>query len=373
MFRGYYRRKRVLVTGHTGFKGGWVSLWLRELGASVTGLALPAAQSPNLYEIIQPGTFEEEFCIDIRDAPAIERAIQKAKPDFVFHLAAQSLVRRSYVNPIETIQTNVIGTMNLLEALRRLRKRVDVIVVTSDKCYANNNNNGDHGYRESDPVGGYDPYSMSKATCELLVDAWRRSFFEPDRKLGNVATARGGNAIGGGDYAVDRIVPDCARSLGQRRPVRVRNPHATRPWQHVLDCVSGYLWLGAKLGPSPKNSPYSAAYNFGPALQTNQTVSELVEEFLKYWPGKWLEVADPKGRPEASQLRLSISKAADQLGWRPTWGFSEAVKSTSAWYRRRYEGGDKELRAFSLSQIADFCRAARKQSQAWAAPGSDRL
>jgi CDP-glucose 4,6-dehydratase len=367
MFDGYYRRKRVLVTGHTGFKGGWISLWLRKLGASVTGLALPPEASPNLYEIIQPGTFQDELFVDIRDAKAVERAVRRVRPDFIFHLAAQSLVRPSYLDPVKTIQTNVMGTMNLLEALRRQGRKADVLLVTSDKCYANNNNNS--SYCESDPLGGHDPYSVSKAACELLADAWRRSFFESNEKLGNIATARGGNVIGGGDYGTDRIVPDCVRWLERAKPVRVRNPSAVRPWQHVFDCASGYLWLGAKLGQSRKNSPFASAFNFGPPGKTNQTVSQLVEEFLKHWPGKWVDATSPDGPAEARQLRLSIRKATDLLGWRPTWGVSDAVQMSAAWYCRRYKEGDKGLRSFSLNQIAGYCRAARKQSQSWLAPG----
>jgi CDP-glucose 4,6-dehydratase len=374
MFQGYYRRRRVLVTGHTGFKGGWLSLWLRDLGASVIGLALPAEESPNLYEVIQPGTFEDEFWADVKDPSAVERAIRKARPDFVFHLAAQSLVRRSFLDPVETVQTNVIGSMNLLEALRRSRSKANLVAVTSDKCYANTRDDKDkQGYREHDPLGGRDPYSMSKAASELLIDTWRRSFFEQDEKLGNIATARGGNVIGGGDYADSRIIPDCVKFLEQGEPVRVRHPRATRPWHHVLDCLSGYLWLGAKLGSSGKNSSYATAYNFGPPPSRNKPVRAVVEEFLKYWPGKWVDIADTNGCPEATQLALSIRKADDELDWKPTWGFSEAIKHTAAWYRRRKMRGEIGLRKFSLNQIASFSRAAHKQKQPWALPGSEHL
>jgi CDP-glucose 4,6-dehydratase len=373
LFGGYYRDRRVLVTGHTGFKGGWLSLWLKELGASVTGLALPAEPSPNLYEVIQPGTFEEEFLVNITDAAEVERAFEKANPDFVFHLAAQPLVRRSYQESAETIQTNLVGTLYLLESLRRSPKRVDAIIVTSDKCYAPADGHPQHAFVETDPLGGRDPYSMSKAACELLVDAWRMSFFDRDPKLGNLATARAGNVLGGGDYRSDRIVPDCARALGQRQPVLVRNPHARRPWQNVLDCLSGYLWLGAKLGQSEKGSIYASAYNFGPGPKGSHTVTELVEEVLKSWPGRWQEADEPSALPETGELRLSIDKATDHLGWQPTWMFSEAVKRTVAWYRRRCEAGDdKGLRAFSLSQISDFGRAAEQQLQPWALPLSSR-
>jgi CDP-glucose 4,6-dehydratase len=371
LFSGYYRGKRVLVTGHTGFKGGWMSLWLSELGANVTGLALPPEPSPNLYEVIRPGTFKEEFLVDITDPRDVEHAFHMANPDFVFHLAAQPLVRRSHVDPVKTIQTNLIGTLNLLEALRQSRKRVDAIIVSSDKCYANINGRQGHAFVETDPLGGRDPYSMSKAACELLVKAWRSSFFDSDPKLGNIATARSGNVLGGGDYRSDRIMADCARALGQRQPVLVRNPHARRPWQYVLDCMSGYLWLGAKLGQSEKGSAYASAYNFGPGPQGSQTVTELVEEVLKSWSGTWLKAAEPAAPHETTELRLSIAKAADKLGWRPTWALPEAVKTTVAWYRRRHETGDKDLRSFSLSQIADFSRAATQLSQPWTLPLSN--
>ena len=373
LFQEFYRHKRILVTGHTGFKGSWLSLWLKDLGAGVIGLSLPVHDSPNLYEIIRPGTFDREFSVDVRDAIALERAIRKARPDFIFHLAAQSLVRRSYLDPVETVQTNLIGTMNLLEALRRLRTKASLLVVTSDKCYANPiRDQARKGYSEGDQLGGSDPYSVSKAASELLTHAWRSSFFERDDELGNIATARGGNVIGGGDYAVDRIIPDCVKFLEQGQPIPVRHPLASRPWQHVLDCLSGYLWLGAKLGTFTKNSPYAAAYNFGPT-SPNRSVSAVVDEFLKYWPGKWVDVTDPDEPPEADHLPISIRKARAELGWRPTWRFSEAIRQTARWYRYRSMRGATGLRKFSLGQIAAFSGAARKQAQPWALPRPKRI
>jgi len=368
MFDGYYAGKRVLVTGHTGFKGGWLSLWLQELGAEVTGLALPPETSPNLHQVIQPGTFAAEFDTDIRDAAALQRDLKSAAPDFIFHLAAQSLVRRSYAEPGETMRTNVLGTVNLLEAVRQLGRPVPVLIVTTDKCYENHG--WDHGYRETDALGGHDVYSASKAACEIAVAAWRRSFFQPDANLGNLATARAGNVIGGGDYAADRIVPDCVRSLARGEPIRVRNPRATRPWQHVLDCLSGYLWLGAKLAAAPKNSPLAGAFNFGPSLQANRDVRALVEEFLRHWPGRWVDASDPGAPHEAGRLHLAIDKAAAQLGWQPTWEFADAVRHTAAWYRQRHEQGDAPMRQFSRSQIALFASEAAAKRQTWAGKGT---
>ncbi|MBI5801715.1 MAG: CDP-glucose 4,6-dehydratase [Verrucomicrobia bacterium] len=367
MFGGYYQGKRVLVTGHTGFKGAWLSLWLRQLGAQVCGLALPPENAPNLHELIQPGTFAAASIVDIRDADAVAEVVRAAKPDFVFHLAAQALVRRSYAAPVETMQTNVLGTVHMLEAVRQLRRPVPMLVVTTDKCYENHG--WDHGYRETDALGGHDVYAASKAACEIVVGAWQRSFFQPDAKLGNVATARAGNVIGGGDFATDRIVPDCVRALASKAPIRVRNPHATRPWQHVLDCLSGYLWLGACLATAPKNSPLAGAFNFGPALQANRTVGVLVEELLRHWPGQWLEASDPKAPHEAGRLHLAIDKSAAQLGWQPTWDFADTVKHTALWYRRFAACGGRGSRAFTVKQIADFSRAAKTQGQAWAAAG----
>ena len=358
-----------MVTGHTGFKGGWISLWLRQLGAKVYGLALPPPDSPNLYEIIRPNTFAGEWFVDIRDAPKLERGIREAAPDFVFHLAGQALVRRAHADPVGTIETNLNGTMNLLEAIRRLERRVDVVLVTSDKCYARDDKPSSYAYRESDQLGGDEPYSMSKAACELLASAWRRSFFENNSTLGSIATARGGNVLGGGDYAPDRIVPDCAKSVAKGIPVRVRNPSAIRPWQYVLDCLSGYLCLGASLGLAPKSPRYASAYNFGPAPGPVQTVTDVVNEFLKYWPGASVHTADGDGPFEAPALRLCIDKARDHFQWSPTSGLADTVRNAATWYRRRYEFGDEGLQAFSLDQIDQFCRAAQTQSQAWVTSG----
>lgn len=364
VFGGAYRGKQVLVTGHTGFKGGWLSLWLRDLGANVHGFALPPAPGPGFHSVISQGTFASEVFADIRNAETLQSALGRIRPHYIFHLAAQPLVRHSYSSPVATIETNVLGTANLLEAVRRLGLSSDILVVTSDKCYENRD--WDHGYRESDALGGHDVYSASKAACELIVGAWRRSFFETSPKLGKVATARAGNVIGGGDFAADRIVPDCVQALSLRNPVRVRNPEATRPWQHVLDCLSGYLWYAAVLASPARDSTLSPSLNFGPPIRDNRDVRSLVNEFLRHWPGEWVDASDPTGPHEAHRLHLATDQAAAQLGWQPTWNFEEAVKTTAVWYRQFHEREGRGMKAVSRRQIASFVRSGRNQKQPWA-------
>lgn len=368
MFGDVYADRRVLVTGHSGFKGGWLSLWLSRMGARVSGLALPPPDLPNLHEIIAPGTFAYEFFVDLRDAALVDQAVREADPEIVFHLAAQPLVRESYAHPVETVSTNVLGTIHLLESVRRLARPVTVVVGTTDKCYENRE--WDYGYRETDALGGHDVYSMSKAACELAVAAWRRSFFEPDGKLGHLATVRAGNVIGGGDYARDRVIPDCMRALSAGESIRIRNPKATRPWQHVLDCLSGYLLLGSRLHTAQRPSPLASAFNFGPTQQGSLSVRDLVAEVLMHWPGSWIDMTDPAAPHEAGRLHLAIDKAAVQLGWQPTWDLSEAVKHTVDWFRHRHLQGDAQLRAFSEAQIDAFTAAAARRGQAWARSGT---
>jgi CDP-glucose 4,6-dehydratase len=365
MFNGYYQGKRVLVTGHTGFKGGWLSLWLKQLGASVWGISLPAPTDPNLHELIRGHAFAGEIECDIRNLEALTAAVKKVQPQVVFHLAAQPIVRRSYTEPLETFQTNALGTAHLLEALRRLKWNCLTLVITSDKCYENRE--WEFAYRENDALGGHDIYSMSKAATELVAQAWNRSFFEPDAALGPVATVRAGNVIGGGDYAADRIVPDCIRALADKKPILVRNPAAVRPWQHVLECLSGYLWLAARLAAAGKQSPLAGPFNFGPEPSARQPVRRLVEEILGIWPGEWVDGSQPGSVHEARLLSLSIEKAGGLLGWLPAWEFQEAVRRTVQWYHRRHVSNTPDLLQFSQSQIADYTEAARSKRLAWAA------
>ena len=364
MFNGYYKGKRVLVTGHTGYKGAWLSLWLHKLEARVTGISLPPPTDPNLHQLIAPEAFAEEIQCDIRDLTALSAAVAKARPEIVFHLAAQPLVRRSYAEPLETLQTNAIGTANVLESIRRAELGCTVIIITSDKCYENRE--WEFAYREIDPLGGHDVYSMSKAATELVAASWNRSFFLPNPKLGHVVTVRAGNVIGGGDYAQDRIVPDSMRALMAKQPILVRNPSAVRPWQHVLECLSGYLWFGARLGNEPKGSKFATAFNFGPDAAARQPVRRLVEEVLKTWPGQWTDGSDPKSVHEATLLSLSIEKAGARLGWYPCWDFQEAIRQTVNWYRERHAAGNQHMLEFTRKQIDLYATAAQRKGLAWA-------
>jgi len=366
MFRGCYQGKKVLVTGHTGFKGAWLSFWLHELGAAVSGYSWPAPTQPNFYELIAKEVFTREWIEDIRNLGVLKQALQQTTPDFVFHLAAQALVRRSYAEPLETFTINATGTAKLLEAIRQLELPCTVVVVTSDKCYENQG--WDFGYREGDPMGGHDVYSMSKGAAELVVQSWRRAFFECNARLGQVASARAGNVIGGGDYADDRLVPDCVRSLMAGQSVGIRNPTATRPWQHVLDCLSGYLWLGASLAAAAKPSPLASAFNFGPGLQANLPVAAVVDLVLKWWPGKWHVTPETAPLKEAKLLNLAIDKATRQLGWFPTWTLELAIEHTIRWYYQRHVERNSDMLDLSRRQIQQFCQAAIAQHAAWTLP-----
>ena len=363
MFNGFYQGKRVLVTGHTGFKGAWLSFWLKQLGATVWGVSLPPPTHPNFHEIIATQTFKGEIACDIRDLEPLAKAVKKIKPDVLFHLAAQPIVRLSYVQPLETFQTNAVGTANLLEAVRHAELPCPVVVVTSDKCYENRE--WEFAYRENDPLGGHDIYSMSKAATELVAQAWNRSFFQPNPKLGPVVTARAGNVIGGGDYAPDRILPDCVRSLIAKKPILVRNPGAVRPWQHVLECLSGYLWLAAQL-EGKKGSKIATAFNFGPEPSARQPVRKLVEEVLTLWPGEWVDGSNPNSPHEATLLTLSIEKAGALLHWTPAWDFKEAVDRSISWYHERHVAKNRDLAAFSAAQIDAYVAAAQRRNSAWA-------
>jgi len=359
--RAAFSGRRVLVTGHTGFKGAWLSEWLLSLGAQVTGLSLPPPTEPSLFIQLGLESRLQHRVTDIRDAEAVARVVAETEPEFTFHLAAQSLVRLSYEKPVETYAVNVMGTIHVLEALRALRRPSVAVMVTTDKCYENRE--WVHGYREEDPMGGHDPYSSSKGAAELAIAAYRASFFEGmDRRVA-VASVRAGNVIGGGDWALDRIVPDAMRALGKGEPIRVRNPRSTRPWQHVLEPLGGYLELAARLDAAQQADQTEqerlgvlrSGFNFGPPLTSNRPVSDLVGEILKVWPGEWLDESRPGALHEAKLLNLATDKAYHLLGWQPRWDFADTIRRTVAWYRTSHdEGSAFDAAMFTRSQIDSY-------------------
>jgi CDP-glucose 4,6-dehydratase len=365
LFGSAYRGARVLVTGHTGFKGAWLSEWLLSLGAQVTGYSLPpeGPEKP-LCSILELEKRCQHVEGDVRDAAHLRKVVREAAPDFVFHLAAQALVRTSYEQPTETYETNVMGTVHLLEALRQEKKPCTVLVVTSDKCYENRE--WVHGYRETDALGGHDPYSSSKAAAELVAASWRNSFL---REAGiRLATARAGNVIGGGDWAENRIVPDCIRALRNGQPIIVRNKRSFRPWQHVLEALSGYLWLAAAMAQekdAERRKTLESAFNFGPEADSHKTVEILVNEVRKHWPGSWQELSNQTAKHEAGMLHLSIDKAHAVLDWSSVWNFAEAIRHTVEWYRRSSQPAT-DAAFVTREQIVHFVKTAQDQGKVWA-------
>ncbi len=350
--------KRVLVTGHTGFKGAWLSLWLSELGAEVHGFALPATQPDGIYAHVKDAVFRSDTAGDITDAVALAAAVQCAQPDYVFHLAAQAVVREAYADPLRTLQTNILGSANVLEAVRRLNQTCHTIFVTSDKCYRNCE--WHFSYRENDPLGGKDPYSMSKAAAELVAESWRRSYFDSHPNGSQVISVRAGNVIGGGDYAVDRLVPDCVRAALAGQPLVLRNPRATRPWQHVLDCLSGYLVVAAVVPRLPRSEELES-FNFGPADTHAFPVTRVAEIFFEHWPntpGMVIGEVDPL-RSEAHYLSVSIEKSQRLLHWQPVWPCATAIEKAVEWYVQHHVA-NADMLAVSRGQIAQFTQAAQR-------------
>jgi CDP-glucose 4,6-dehydratase len=348
----FWRGRRVLLSGHTGFKGAWLALWLQSLGARVTGFAAGVPTQPSLFELARVGDGMESIEGDVCDHSALVGAVADCAPEVVIHMAAQSLVRRSFSEPRETYATNVMGTVNLLDAVRLAGEGVRSLVsVTSDKCYENRE--WEWGYRESEPMGGHDPYSSSKGCAELVTAAFRRSYFDaPDAP--RIASARAGNVIGGGDWGAERLLPDIMRAALAGEQVRVRNPNSIRPWQHVLNPLSGYLVLAQALWDSPENA---SAWNFGPPEQDARPVGWIVERASELWPGELRWTLDDGPHPhEARYLKLDSSLARARLGWRPLVGLDAALEATVGWYRELSTGAD--MRAVTLAQIEAFSAAA---------------
>jgi CDP-glucose 4,6-dehydratase len=343
----FWKNKRVLLTGHTGFKGAWMSLWLHSMGAKVQGFALPPPTMPSLFEQASLGELIKSTIGDLRDFVAISKVVNDFKPEIVFHMAAQPLVRYSYDEPLETYATNVMGTVHLLESLRTISSVRAVINVTTDKCYENRE--WVWGYREEDAVGGYDPYSSSKACSELVTAAYRQSFFD---KAGiAVATARAGNVIGGGDWAKDRLVPDILRAFEKKQPVSIRNPNSVRPWQHVLEPLSGYLRLAEKLWAEPK--VFSQAWNFGPKDEDAKSVAWIVEAIANKWgkEASWT-LNDEENHHETNYLKLDISKVRQSIGWSPRWTLNQAIDNVVEWQKNWLSGSN--VREQSFVQIAKY-------------------
>ncbi len=359
MFGGFFNNKRVFLTGHTGFKGSWLAEWLLMLGAEVHGYAL----DPQPHEILfsQLG-LDQRLASDTRaslsDQEALRKAMDAANPEIVLHLAAQPLVRLSYEIPVETFATNVMGTANVLDALRLRNRPCSVVSITTDKCYENRE--WLHAYREEDAMGGHDPYSASKGAAELVIQSYRKSFFSHGSSI-RLASARAGNVIGGGDWALDRIVPDCIRALRAGESIPVRNKIATRPWQHVLEPLSGYLWLAAQLH---QNADLASAFNFGPALTSNRTVAELVIELLKHTGGNWTDASDPNAVHEASKLNLATDKAFHLLQWQPVWNFEQTIATTAEWYIQ--EPASSDIQALTQGHIQSYQLAAAAKGIEWA-------
>ncbi|MDO9326746.1 MAG: CDP-glucose 4,6-dehydratase [Methanoregula sp.] len=348
-----YRGRTVLVTGHTGFKGSWLALWLESLGAKVIGYSLDPPSDPSVFQVTGLSDRIIDIRGDILDTNKMFETVKKYRPEFIFHLAAQPLVRHSYVNPLDTFNVNILGTANILEAIRLSQYPTTCVCITSDKCYENRE--WDYAYRENDPLGGYDPYSASKGAAEIVIASYRNSFFNsnnPDQIV-SLSSARAGNVIGGGEWADDRIVPDSVRALVKKIPVEIRNPHAIRPWQFVLDPLFGYLWLALKMKENPKI--YADAWNFGPNHSNAVDVQTLMDKILLQWgSGTWKNMSYNEIAPhEASYLKLDIAKSMTRLGWKPVYDIDEAISKTIQWYKLYYSGNG-DMYKFSLGQIQSF-------------------
>ncbi|MCK5849017.1 MAG: CDP-glucose 4,6-dehydratase [Caldisericia bacterium] len=356
MFKGivFYNGKKVLVTGNTGFKGSWLTQWLIMIGADVTGFSIDVPTKPSLFSTLDLSSKIHDVRGDIRNIDEIEKCIQDTDPDIIFHLAAQSIVGNSYKDPLNTFSTNAIGTVNLLEAIRRLKNNSkiqnlkSVIAVTSDKCYENKEQF--EGYRETDPMGGYDPYSASKGCAELVISSYQKSFFR-NLKVG-LASVRAGNVIGGGDWADGRLIPDLVKAFSKKERLIIRKPNSVRPWQHVLDPLYGYLKLAHLLYNNPEK--YSQSWNFGPEYGKLNSAEEIAKVAINYWPGNSYSIEEQESFHEAGLLQLDIHKAVALLGWTPIMNTEKAIQNTIEWYKTYYLDGVKKSKELIIEQITEY-------------------
>ena len=360
IFNDFYKGKRVLVTGHTGFKGSWLSIWLHELGAEVVGVAKePFSERDNFVLSGVGNKIKADIRADIRDGNRMKDVFREYQPEIVFHLAAQPLVRLSYEIPVETYETNVMGTINIMEAIRVTNSVKVGVMITTDKCYENKEQIW--GYRENEPMGGYDPYSSSKGCCELAISSWRRSFFNTnnyDKHGKSIASVRAGNVIGGGDWATDRIIPDCIRALEAGKPIDIRSPHSIRPWQHVLEPLSGYILLAQKMWNEP--TAYCEGWNFGPRMESVTPVWDVASKVIKnYGQGALRDLSDPDALHEARLLMLDITKAQIKLGWQPRMNIDQCVELVVDWYKKYKSTSD--VYALCVEEINKYLSYSEKK------------
>ena len=358
-FNDVYRNKKVLVTGCTGFKGSWLCLWLQELGAEVYGIALESEYMDDHFNSIKLADRIDYKYLDIRNYESVQREVDYFQPDFIFHLAAQAIVGVSFENPHYTFETNIVGTLNILEAIRNYEKECTGVIITSDKCYKNVEK--DEGYVEEDTIGGDDPYSASKGGAELVIASYIESFFRGTNK--HVASTRAGNVIGGGDRSKFRLVPDCITALNNNDPIIIRNPESTRPWQHVLEPLSGYLLLGMHL--STGQDIFSTAWNFGPKVGETKTVSEVAKEIILVWGSGEISIDRAQQFNESCLLQLDCTKAKRLLDWEPTLNFHECIRFTAEWYKYDSEQPKKDMFSFSMDQIKEYSKLANDRGQPW--------